>query len=349
MTSIKIKAFQALNGDCLLISFCKNEENEICNILVDAGYALTYHRTLSGAIKELFVNGNRLDLVVISHYDLDHIGGFVPLFTEFGTDNINSVWFNYPRNHFTFPPKSGAIGVKQGISVRDYLLQSSKLINQNINSGQRYMIHHVELQILSPNPSDLDSYNSHWAEVEFNKPYVPTRISKRLTDHHERIDDLIKKPFVSDNSLSNKSSISCLITVNDRKIMLTSDACPTVLADSVHTLGYSEEQPLNLSLMQVSHHGSKGNTSERLLKMLDCQHYLVSTNSTNSHGFPHKQTLARIVTAAFARRPREPIYFYFTYNEPGLKKLFTEEEVLKYNIICQYPDLNDNGILITIQ
>jgi beta-lactamase superfamily II metal-dependent hydrolase len=349
LTSIKLKAFQALNGDCMLLSYYNNKEDRTCNILIDAGYALTYHRTLKTAVQEVINNAGRLDLIIVSHHDIDHIGGFIPLFKEFGTDHIESVWLNYSADNFTFPPESGAIGIRQGILVRDYLLSSSKLNNQAIFSGQNHTVQQAKFQILSPSLHDLDLYNSRWAELEHNQPYAPTRISARPTDHHEPIDDLIKKTFVADNSLSNKTSISSLITINNRKIMLTSDACPTVLADSLHTLGYSEEQPVNLSLMQVSHHGSKGNTNETLLKMLDCRHYLVSTNSANSHGFPHKQTLARITRAAFARNPQEPIYFYFTYNELGLKKLFTEEEIFKYNIICQYPEPNDNGILITIR
>ena len=70
--------------------------------------------------------------------------------------------------------------------------------------------------------------------------------------------------------------------------------------------------------MKISHHGSKYNTNSRLLKLIDTNLYVISTNGENEV-HPNKRTLARIIK----NKPNCKILF----NYPELKdKIFKTED-----------------------
>lgn len=91
-----IKVFPAGAGDCILIVFFK--EN-YC-ILIDGGYAETYRKYLKKCLTELAAQGKRINLLVVTHIDSDHIGGIQAFLEENGfADNpsvigVDQVWYN---------------------------------------------------------------------------------------------------------------------------------------------------------------------------------------------------------------------------------------------------------------
>jgi hypothetical protein len=99
--------------------------------------------------------------------------------------------------------------------------------------------------------------------------------------------------------------------------------------------------------MKLSHHGSKGNTSQDLMELIDCRHYLVSSNAANRHQFPNKEALARVVEAAHNRHSELPIHFYFTYSDARLKELFSSQEQETYNLSCHFPEEGTSFITLS--
>ena len=93
---IMIKVFPAGAGDCLLIDFIKEDYR----ILIDGGYAETYRKYLRKCLTELAAQGKRIDLLVVTHIDSDHIGGIQAFLEENGfADNpsvirVDQVWYN---------------------------------------------------------------------------------------------------------------------------------------------------------------------------------------------------------------------------------------------------------------
>lgn len=101
MYDIRIEVYPALEGDCFLISI----GNEIkTNILIDGGFAETYHGYLKPRLLRMAEHGEELDLVVVTHVDSDHIEGIIELFKENGTAKnpliipITEVWHNSYRH-----------------------------------------------------------------------------------------------------------------------------------------------------------------------------------------------------------------------------------------------------------
>jgi len=347
---LSIMAFQALHGDCILLSFTESGSEKVRNILVDTGFSSTYYRTVKPALARIIDVGQILDLVIITHVDNDHISGFIPLLLEFGVDHIGKVWYNYSPDEQTLPRKDGLIGVAEGMKVRDFLKKYGRLGEELVHALQVYNFYEVEIAILSPHIDDWNKFARKWRVSEEKLGATENSlIGPRHNDKTFPIEELFLRPTKLDTSVSNRSSIACLIRRNNLAILLTSDAHPDVLCDSLRSMGYTAESPIKLNLMQVGHHGSRHNTSYELLKYVDCNNFLVSSNSRNPHLFPHKETLAKIVAGVRKRNLTEAVHFYFTYDEPALRNLFTTYEMEKFNIVCIFPERDRNGALIKFE
>lgn len=90
--------YPAENGDCFLISL--GEENRK-HILIDCGYADTYHNYLKEDLQELKKQGEKINLFIVTHIDEDHILGAIA-FIEDNNKNkiieIEEVWYNCYRH-----------------------------------------------------------------------------------------------------------------------------------------------------------------------------------------------------------------------------------------------------------
>lgn len=93
----RLKMYPAKNGDAFLV-------NADCTyILIDAGFASTYQDFIATDLAQLAKAGVRLDLVVCTHIDADHIGGLLEFFSLNGTADkrgivVNAVWHNSLRS-----------------------------------------------------------------------------------------------------------------------------------------------------------------------------------------------------------------------------------------------------------
>ncbi len=98
---IKIKSFEAKNGDAFLISFGKKKKH---NIMIDMGMPSTYEDSIKDDLIKLSKK-RQIDLLVISHMHRDHIGGALEFIKDNGKNhdiiNVNEVWHNsYRHLHF---------------------------------------------------------------------------------------------------------------------------------------------------------------------------------------------------------------------------------------------------------
>ncbi len=73
---IEIKSYPARNGDAFLV---KASATPLA-VLVDGGYADTFHRHIKPDLESLAANGYTLDVVVATHVDADHISGLLTFF-----------------------------------------------------------------------------------------------------------------------------------------------------------------------------------------------------------------------------------------------------------------------------
>lgn len=106
---IRITMLPAKGGDCILIEFLR----ENYYILIDGGYADTYYDFLKDMLLDLSAKGKRIQLLVITHIDADHIGGIQAFLRENGeADNpaiigVDEVWYNAFSQISTEPKQQG--------------------------------------------------------------------------------------------------------------------------------------------------------------------------------------------------------------------------------------------------
>ncbi|SFN16336.1 Metallo-beta-lactamase superfamily protein [Algoriella xinjiangensis] len=314
---MKIKFLQAGNGDSFLLSYNDGTKNR--NILIDGGITDTYYSQNTGNEGDLKTeldtiknNGKSLDLLILTHIDNDHICGFLKWF-EIDSEahsNIKNVWFNsgkliaeYFNEQENDDLKIGLkifsdsqTGVHEAIKFEDYLIDKEIWDKKIIIQGQEYEECGMKIQILSPNETQLKRLLKEYKE----KTGDPAYTVGRGKDWNKDIKDFIEEEnrpdfkFNQDSSVKNGSSISFILTLNDKFFLFLADSHPKGIVTQLKTLGYSKENPLEVEVMKVSHHGSKSNTNKELLEIVKTENYIISTDSSG-HNHPNKRTLARIL------------------------------------------------------
>lgn len=349
-----VKVFPAANGDCFLIRI--KEEIGIINIIIDGGKGQLCHSELKDEFIQLEENKQRVNLLIVTHIDDDHIAGIIKLYQdkEINTSIIDKVWFNSGtlissklsgvemsnrEIPIIFDHASRKMSVRQGMTLEEILEKSDTWHKDLVSSGQIHNLDGITIKILSPNNETLEELNSKWdLEIEkMTKKRSKKRKMASTTDYHKTIDELCAEDFEEDPSLFNKSSIAFLLEYKKYKLLMLGDSHPSIIVTSLKNLGYSEENKLKIDVMKISHHASKKNTCSELLKLLDCEKFIISSDGSK-HGLPNKQSLARIV-----RIMDKPVTFYFNYS--SMNKIFSSQECIDNNITCVYLDSNNDYIV----
>lgn len=87
---LTIKLIPAEYGDCLIISIGEKK----FNILIDGGTSKTYHKYLKTEIKNIRNSQQKINLMVCTHMDNDHIGGLIQVLNNEKIDFIENIWYN---------------------------------------------------------------------------------------------------------------------------------------------------------------------------------------------------------------------------------------------------------------
>lgn len=336
-----VKVLQAGHGDALIIEIaCENSKT--FRILIDGGPLKCFQKN-NGPIKgpgplrkeldSLLYKGEHFDLTILTHVDDDHIGGLLKACEceKYRKIIMNEVWFNSGRliaNMLGDCMNSGDLdeeitmctsrltSIAQGVSfddiVNEHIVKKRKLIM----AGDKVEFGGITIWVLSPTEDQLRTLLEKW---EREKPDSLT--SSVSNDYSNTLEELRKgdKEFVEDSSIHNASSISILIEGGGKKALFLGDALPSTICKSLNALGYSKEDPLEVSLCKLSHHGSKANTNYEFLSMIKCDKFIISTDGLR-HGLPNKVTLGRIIASS----PESEILF----NYPGLiDEIFKLDEV----------------------
>lgn len=202
----------------------------------------------------------------------------------------------------------------------------------------------IELILLSPNQQKLDNLKSFWFRELQKKGYLgeednglfyddafefsmaidgglEENESKPISIEDLDIEQLSNKYFIEDNRYPNGSSIAFILCYKDKKVLFLGDSHPTVIEESLREL-YPDLENIWFDVIKVSHHGSKGNTSPSLLKLIDSDQYFISTNS-KLFTHPDTEVLARIIN-----RPTEKTrHLYFNY-EHDAYRLFNNPNLM---------------------
>ncbi len=353
---MKFKFLQANNGDAILIHFIDGSVNR--NILIDGGTGSTYSKKiknrltpqdLSIELKAIKDRGEFIDLLILTHVDDDHIGGILKWFSndKNALDLIKKVWFNSGRtiknmfeddktqeydNSIEFSDSTSLnTSIRQGVKFEDKIKSKPNIWDEKvIEAEQKLNLYGIDFKILSPDRERLNALLGKW-EVE--RP-ESLDTSASLNDYDRTLLQLIENDvFEEDTSKHNGSSISFVLSYNDKNYLFLADSFPSVVVSSLKKLGYSEQSPLECEFVKVSHHGSKANNNYELLKLISSKKFIVSTNGAK-HSHPNKQFLARLINQ------NSDCEIFFNYPEL-IDKIFKEED---YTAFPNFTALQVKGV-----
>ena len=333
MNELEVKFFNVGCGDGISIRFF-GDDKLFHNVIIDGGTerGKVYDNTLKKELERITLAGEIIDLWIITHIDDDHIGGILrfikdkPLIEKFDLSKT-TFWFNYSSFDYDTGLRLDKFkSVHQGITLREFLKQNSKLLEEIHSEIKPIELYGARLTILSPSLSELQQLKEKWEKAESN---IRTRsYSKQLSgvknDYSTPIEGFDLSSFKLDASIENSSSIAFLFEYADKKILFTGDSHPTVLVNSLNSIGYSAENKLILDRMQIPHHGSKGNFNNELLAITDCSHFVISGDGVNRHSLPNKVTLARILNL----KRDQAINFHITGDNNLTRSIFKVDTTL---------------------
>ena len=336
MKKFNLHILQAMSGDSLLLSYIGNDNKEH-NILVDGGKPNTFQKSIKTVMKQIDI----LDYIFVTHIDNDHIGGINKLLGSSYQSKIKNIFLNsgqlIAKNTSTMISESDANTLIDFINKSD-TLKSNK---EKITIDTKCDFFGLKISFLSPTDEALSHFCNSYT---LNKIKEVALISdtEEEAEPIQALSELSKIEF-RETSLkadpSNGVSLAMLVEYQGKSILLLGDAKDSVLISSLQQ-NYSKRNRLKVDYIKLSHHGSKFHTSTEFLSLVECNHFIISTdgkNNKNKH--PNIETLARILCHN-CRDKTEKIYFYFNYSKDEYikngRRLLTIEEEEEYNCECIY-------------
>lgn len=326
---MNIKFLSAGCGDAISIRF-DGDDGQVHNILLDGGTAIgdIYPATLRLELLKILERNEKIDLWVITHIDDDHIGGILRLIKDSELLNqldLSQTRFLYnqaPWDYDTGLKTTNLKSVRQGMLLRDFL-ETNSVVADHIVSGQNINLYGAEFTILSPGEDKLSTLMRKWQKEEIKirrKGYSSLKMAK-ANDYGKKLEEFKGSIFSEDTSEENGSSIAFILSYKGKQTLFLADSHPTEIVLSLTKLGYSPETPLRLEFVKLSHHGSKLNTNDELLALIDCEDFIISADGY-SKNLPDKETLARILQSKSGRQ----LTFHITHKNALTSSIFKVDD-----------------------
>ena len=331
-------------GDSFVIECGKGDKKGI--IVVDGG---PKNKDCGEKLFDLVKGIGMPDLLVLTHYDDDHIGGLTEYILRCGNEAsipAKEVWANC-AGYMSVPVLTRTRSAGQGATLSWYLNrftgEGGLSWNDNLVEGVSKEFPFASIEVVSPTAEYRElAVGKQEAAAPSVKPIV---LNKRSL---ARPVDEIKTPLEvlanqvpkapgksSESEVANAASIAFILRSDGLSILMLGDCYPQNVEAYLRSKGYSEENPLKLDFVKVSHHGSQNNTSNSLLDIIQCNKYIISTNG-EKFGHPDRTCIAHILCHP-KRNRNEKVHLYFNTD---LDTIATNTATAAQLSISQKPFLN---------
>jgi hypothetical protein len=364
-----VELLPAKRGDCLWIEYGSPAAPR--RILIDGGLHET-GELLQNRLRKLPEDQRKFTLVVVTHIDLDHIGGILTLLRKPPPGLwIDDIWFNgwdqLAAAH-KFVHGDGVLGPRQGEAV-DYYIKVRE-IPHNVQFGGGPVFRSVSeipaktlpdgmtVRLFGPTAARLADLLPDWKEKIERLKLEPGGAGETIEQPDEapealgvlgdenRIDVLLALPYEVDNSEANGSSIAVLLDFSGKRLLCVGDAFAEDMAAAAQILAAAEGTPrLRVDAIKLSHHGGKKNTSGDFVRTLYCRHWLISTNGS-TYGHPDGESLARVVRYA---KSDAHCTLYFNYGRGTTPWWHDPDLQLSDGFAAVSPRVGEEGLFIDLE
>ncbi len=306
---LEMHVLPAGHGDCLWIEYGDSQQRH--RVLIDGGTQGTY-KQIHQRLSALPPVERRFELLVVTHIDADHIAGVLELMDDSGLGvTYEDIWFNGYRH---LPaPEIQDFGAVQGERLTRALLDKRLPWNQAFGNGgavstaddgapvRKTLAGGLELFVLAPTRAQLQRLRPVWDKEVRKAGLDPQTAAEKPVELPRgvqamgpiNVDALADSEFTEDRAPANGSSIALLLRYREKSLLLAGDAYPSTLRQSVRALVHPDAR-LPVDVFKVPHHGSRNNVDRKLLSILACHRFVVSTNGAYFH-HPDREAIARLV------------------------------------------------------
>ena len=221
------------------------------DILIDAGEKASGSNTVVPFIEE-HVSDNILDLVIVTHADSDHLGGMVGLSNSYGALEVPGITYQYIVDF-------GYEGQTQ--LYKDYL----EVRNKKIKEGTKYF-------------SIGSIFDSDYLEA-ITRFYLGVDTYLDLLDY--------KTYEISEITDDNDRSVSCLLTHNDKKVLLCGDA------EKKEEAYLTSLNIGHVDVFKANHHGSPTSNTNAFLDNITPNYVIICSSEENKYNLPKKTIIER--------------------------------------------------------
>jgi beta-lactamase superfamily II metal-dependent hydrolase len=367
---LKLHAIQAEYGDCFILEYGLPSSPKY--ILVDGGPETIYDKHLRDELLKIRDTGGKLDLVILSHVDADHITGLLDFAAELrqqkadnkdATIGADAIWHNTFSQTIgsgndivtrlkTLLAKSAGAGQNmsiagmavEGIGQGNQLRLAAKALGIPMNPGtpnnlictndlpKPIFFDNLQLRIVGPTQESLESLRKEWLD------WLETSEDA----------DWRSNPFLAemvDESIPNLSSIMVLAEADHKKILLTGDGRGDHLLQGLSQEALLDPKgKLHVDVLKMPHHGSDRNMTKTFLKTVTADKYVISANG--KYGNPDLSTLIWIIEAA--KEEKRHIEILATNETSSTRKIVEEYNPHKYGYALTIMKKSSHSMVIKL-
>lgn len=324
LPGLHLRMVQANYGDCLLLE--ASAAGGTSHILVDGGPEGIYAKHLKPELEKIAARNGKLDLVVLTHVDEDHVTGLADLMVEIDRDrssgvkpviDVGGLWYNTfrplePGSRFQLesflaylssPAADGSLqNILATITQGEDMWTAARHLGIPVNPGFPQGVVSLEaaprpwensgfkLWVIGPTWKNLERYQNEW---------------QKWYDRHKENpfnSTAVRKARAIDRSISNLSSIMFLAEAAGRRILMTGDGTGDDVLAGLEQSGLKQAgEKFHVQVLKVPHHGSSRSSSLAFFQAVTADQYIIPAGKHKNDGNPDLQTLVWIVESARAR------------------------------------------------
>lgn len=344
MSVFRLTMLPANEGDSLILSYGQNDTNgALRHVVVDGGRKATWPH-LEQALETIAARGEKIELLVLSHIDADHIDGLLAMVEAAHVPLApKAVWFNGHDQIAQVKPPPGTMGTS-GVPAAESYGKALKAKGWAVNAkfaGKPLSIEGnpgpidvagLTLTLVSPNRAKLWKLHNEWDKALATAGLAP--LAKRKMPTVLDIEAL-SAPSSHDGTAPNGSSIAFLAEYAGRRALLGADAHPDLMEASLTRLAGASGK-VAVDLVKLPHHGSRANVTSELVEKLDCRRFAISTSGA-VFGHPDPEAIARILK--YGDGTPKTLYFNYASERTTPWNDATLKDKWKYDCIYAEKDM----------
>jgi len=323
-----LKSYPAGKGDSFLLSWGAVGDQK--HLLIDGGMPGTY-RYIKTDLQSL----KKLNGVILTHVDYDHLGGFFKLLADQNSPVSKdfTVYMNTPSLALT-PQDDDKVDLEHGIKLDKKLGDIgivSKPLYNGFASDNLLTIDDLQIKVLSPPQKVIDELLTKWSAEDLYKQYQKEaqdsgKVGKPTDDpvSYEEVINSSETVHKWEVDLINSSSMAFIASYAGCAILFLGDANTELIVEELNRLGFNSSNRLKVDLVKLSHHGCKHNSSRALFSAIECDNYLISSNGAGPYYHPDRETIIRL--AEYGKPVKgSPLNIYLNHNLDTSNFITTKE------------------------